>query len=62
MALLTKLKKNRLKKLNESESKSVDIIKDNQKVCNYIDIPLQHINNEIFCCVFRNYYFFVGSQ
>lgn len=25
----------------------LDVIKDNQKVCNYIDIPLQHINSEI---------------
>ena len=25
----------------------LDVIRDNDKVCNYIDIPLQHINNEI---------------
>jgi ribosomal protein S12 methylthiotransferase len=25
----------------------LDVIRDNEKVCNYIDIPLQHINDEI---------------
>ena len=25
----------------------LDVIRDNDKVCNYIDIPLQHINDEI---------------
>ncbi len=25
----------------------IDVIRDNPKVCSYIDIPLQHINNEI---------------
>lgn len=25
----------------------LDVIKDNKKICNYIDIPLQHINDEI---------------
>ncbi len=25
----------------------LDVIRDNDKVCNYIDIPLQHINNDI---------------
>ena len=25
----------------------LDVIRDNKKVCNYIDIPLQHINDDI---------------
>ncbi len=25
----------------------LDVIRDNDKICNYIDIPLQHINNDI---------------
>jgi len=25
----------------------LDVIRDNNKICNYIDIPLQHINNQI---------------
>ena len=25
----------------------LDVIRKNSKICNYIDIPLQHVNNEI---------------
>ena len=25
----------------------LDVIRENSKICNYIDIPLQHVNNEI---------------
>ena len=30
-----------------------DVIRDNKKVCNYIDIPLQHINDEILTSMKR---------
>ena len=25
----------------------LDVMRDNKKICNYIDIPLQHINDDI---------------
>ena len=31
----------------------LDVIRDNEKVCNYIDIPLQHINDEILTSMKR---------
>ncbi len=31
----------------------LDVIRDNKKVCNYIDIPLQHINDEILTSMKR---------
>jgi ribosomal protein S12 methylthiotransferase len=31
----------------------LDVIRDNDKVCNYIDIPLQHINDEILTSMKR---------
>ena len=31
----------------------LDVISDNEKVCNYIDIPLQHINDEILTSMKR---------